>query len=311
MNIVKKILSNKQILARIMKECVPEYRDVPLSEIPSYIEHDPLLNVAMDEDGLSNMSTDEQSDKIKGMNVEDQSVSGAEIRYDILFDAKLPNSTENERIGLFINVEAQNSRRLKYPLLSRAVYYGCRLLARQKNRKEGFHHSDFGRLKKVYSIWFVMDANKEQAGVFNEYTIKEKCLLKEHHFPKEEYDKLSIVMVYPKNNYDVNDEDHSFMELLHILFKAKLSAEDKKYQLTKNYGIMMTRKIAEEVEGMCNLSQGIKNEGIAEGLAKGKTDNTILNVKNLMESLNIDVDKALDILKISDDLRDIVKEKLS
>ncbi len=31
----KKILSNKQILARIMKECVAEYRDIPVEEIPS------------------------------------------------------------------------------------------------------------------------------------------------------------------------------------------------------------------------------------------------------------------------------------
>ncbi len=35
----KKILSNKQILARIMKECVAEYREIPVEEIPSYIEH--------------------------------------------------------------------------------------------------------------------------------------------------------------------------------------------------------------------------------------------------------------------------------
>ena len=55
--VCKEILSNKQILAHIMKACVPEYQDVPLSEIPSYIEHDPLLNVSMDEDGLSNGST--------------------------------------------------------------------------------------------------------------------------------------------------------------------------------------------------------------------------------------------------------------
>ncbi len=318
--VCKEILSNKQILAHIMKACVPEYQDVPLSEIPSYIEHDPLLNVSMDEDGLSNGSTNEC---IKGMNTEDHSVSGAEIRYDILFDAKLPNTAENERVGLFINVEAQNAEKLQYPLLSRAVYYDCRLVAGQKNRKDGFDHSDFKHLKKVYSIWIIMDAKKEQESIFNVYTIKENCILKEYHFPKEHYDKLSIVIVCPESIYDVNDEDHSFMELLHILFKAKMSAADKKYHLTKNYGIMMTRKIAEEVDEMCNLSQGIKNEGIAEGLTKGraegraegrcegKTDATILNIKNLMESFNIDVDKALDALKISDDLRPIVKEKLS
>ena len=46
----KKILSNKQILARIMKECVAEYRDIPVEEIPSYIEHEPQLDVSLDEE---------------------------------------------------------------------------------------------------------------------------------------------------------------------------------------------------------------------------------------------------------------------
>ena len=74
-----------------------------------------------------------------------------------------------------------------------------------------------------------------------------------------------------------------------------------------------------EVEDMCNLSQGIRNEARAEGLAKGRAEGLtegamkerILNVKNLMLSLSIDVDKALDLLNISEDLRPTVKEKLS
>ncbi len=37
----KKILCNKQILARIIKECVSEFRDIPIAEIPDYIESDP------------------------------------------------------------------------------------------------------------------------------------------------------------------------------------------------------------------------------------------------------------------------------
>lgn len=316
--VCKEFLSNKQILAHIMKACIPEYQDVPLSEIPSYIEHDPVLNVMMNNKKDENEAKDkekENGDKIKGMNTVDHSVSGAEIRYDILFGAKLPNTAENETIGLFINVEAQNIKGIQYPLLSRGVYHNCRLIAGQKNRTDGFEHSDFENMKKVYSIWIIMDAKKELEGVFNEYTIKENCRLKEYHFPKEHYDKLSVIMIHPESIYDVSDEDHSFMELLHILFKADMPPEDKKMQLSENYGILMTRKIAEEVDTMCNLSQGIMNEGLAkgraEGLAEGEMKERILLVKNLMESLNMDIDNALDALKISDDLRPIVKEKLS
>ncbi len=229
----KKILSNKQILARIMKECVAEYRDIPVEEIPSYIEHDPQLDVSLDD----------ESDKIQGRNVEDQSVHGAEIKYDILFDAKLPNSDENERIGLFINIEAQNSNNTPYPILSRAVYYCSRLLAKQKNMQGGFQNSEFQNLKKVYSIWIVMNSNNAMEGVLNKYTITEECLETKYQFPKEDYDKLSVVMIYPKREYDIKDDKNGMMKMLNLLFKAKMPAEDKKYQLSKNYGIMMTRAI--------------------------------------------------------------------
>ena len=41
-----------------MKECVAEYRDIPVEEIPSYIENDPQLDV----------SVVDETDKIQGRN---------------------------------------------------------------------------------------------------------------------------------------------------------------------------------------------------------------------------------------------------
>ena len=301
--VCKKFLRNKQILAHIMKACIPEFHGVPLEEIPAYIEHDILVN----------KDQKQGAGKIRGMNTEDINVHGARIHYDILFTAKIPGSQDN--IGLLINMEAQSKGNPGYPLLSRAVYYGCRLVAGQKNRSEGFDRSDFGHLKKVYSIWIVKDGSEEKAGVFNRYTLKEECLQTPYHFAKEDYDKLCIIVIYPDNQYDLNDENHSFMELLHILFKAKMDFEDKKSRLSKNYGILITEDIGKELEEMCNLSQSILDEGLAkgriEGIAEGEMKERVLNVKNLMKSLNMDVDKALEILDISDDLRPIVKEKLS
>ena len=55
--------------------------------------------------------------------------------------------------------------------------------------------------------------------------------------------------------------------MLYILFQADMPAEDKKYQLSENYGIMMTRAIDKEMDGMCDLSKGVREEGRAEGRA--------------------------------------------
>ena len=304
----KKILSNKQILARIMKECVAEYRDIPVEEIPSYIEHEPRLDVSLDE----------EADKIQGRNVEDQSVHGAVIKYDILFDAKLPNSKENERIGLFINVEAQNSSNTPYPILSRAVYYCSRLLAKQKNMQGGFQNSEFQNLKKVYSIWIVMNASKAMEGVLNKYTITEECLETKYHFPKEDYDKLSVVMIYPKREYDIKDDKNGMMKMLNLLFKAKMSAQDKKYQLSRYYGIMMTRAIDKEMDGMCDLSKGVREEGRAEGRAEGRVEGlsegriemATDNVRSLMKEMKITLNEAIKILKIDETIRSEVEKAI-
>ncbi len=258
----KRILCNKQILARIIKECVSEFHDIPLAEIPNYMESGPTRNI----------NIDKAADKVYGMNTEDISVPGAKIIFDIIVGIRLPDSPNKENIGLILNIEAQANGNTSYPLLNRAIYYCSRLLARQKNRPDGFQHSDIQNLKKVYSIWIVMNSKKATEGVMNQYSISEKCLKRAYHFSKEEYDKLTIIMIYPNSKYDVNDDKYSLMEMLHILLKAKMTATEKKCQLEQNYGIMMTTKTEREVEGMCNLSQIHVDEGLKRGLAKGRIE---------------------------------------
>ncbi|NBJ65450.1 hypothetical protein D5266_09745, partial [bacterium c-19] len=70
----KRILCNKQILARIIKECVLEFHDIPLAEIPNYIVSNPITSI----------NVDKVVDKIYGMNPEDTSIFGAKIIFDII-----------------------------------------------------------------------------------------------------------------------------------------------------------------------------------------------------------------------------------
>ena len=296
------------ILARIIKECVSEFHDIPLAEIPHYMESDPTMNVNMDK----------ATDKIFGMNPEDTSVFGAKIIFDIIVGIRLPDSHEKENIGIILNIEAQANSNRQYPLLSRAIYYCSRLLARQKNRPDGFQHSDFQNLKKVYSIWIVMNSNKATEGVMNQYSISETCLKRACHFPKETYDKLAIIMIYPNSNYDMNDDKYDLMELLHILFKAKMTAKEKKCQLEKNYGIMMTKKTEREVEGMCNLSQihvdAGRREGLAEGLVKGLKKGIkkemIKNVTTIMKKTNKSMTEVMDLLDIDESLLPEIRKSI-
>ena len=63
------------------------------------------------------------------------------------------------------------------------------------------------------------------------------------------------------------------------------------------------RNIEMEVEDMCNLSQGIRDEARAEGLAKGKAEGRAEGVMSLMSNMNISMEKAMNYLNITEDIR--------
>ena len=161
-----------------------------------------------------------------------------------------------------------------------------------------------------------MNPSKAMEGVFNEYSINERCLRKKYHIPKTDYDKLSIVMIYLNKEYDINDDKHDLTEMLYILFQANMPAEDKKYQLSENYGIMMTRAIDKEMTGVCNLSQGIMDKGIEKGLEKGRAEGLEQGriaglseaVMNTIEITNMPITEVMNALKIDEEVQpEIIK----
>ena len=61
---------------------------------------------------------------------------------------------------------------------------------------------------------------------------------------------------------------------------------------------------------MCNLGESILKEGLEQGITQEKIKSAIEHTKNLMESANIDINKAMDMLKLPEDIRQIVIEEL-
>ena len=59
---------------------------------------------------------------------------------------------------------------------------------------------------------------------------------------------------------------------------------------------------------MCNLSQGVEEKGIAKGLARGRAEGraeaTVTLIRNLMDSASISIEKAMSMLKISEQDRE-------
>ena len=112
------MFSEKNLLARIMKACIAEYKDISKDEIAEkYIEEQPevsLVPVFQDEEP-------EVSSLIDGLPNEDISEKEKRVTYDIHFWAGIPNQNKHNR--LIINIESQNKWEAGYPLTKRAVYF--------------------------------------------------------------------------------------------------------------------------------------------------------------------------------------------
>ena len=246
---VKRLLSNKQILARIMKECIEEYADCSIDEIISLIEPS---------------SANRSAETISGRNTEDSSIEDGTVRYDVLFDAALPGS--NDRVGLIINVEGQNDFNPGYSLIRRGLYYCSRLISGQKGHE--FEHSAFDDLVKVYSLWICMRPTKPAQNTITQYSITEKCIIGNNATEKKNYDLLSMELI-GLSDASLSEAEPGIIDMLNILLDGKLEGKVKIAELERRYDISPTVEMEGEIAEMCNYSKGILQDGIEIGFNKG------------------------------------------
>lgn len=286
----KRILSEKIILAWIMKAALAECRDLDVKEIAEkYIEGEPAV-------GETPVHQDETNPRIKGSNTEDTSINEGTVTYDILFRAVAPGS--GEPIALIINVEAQNDFNPGYPLLKRGIYYCGRMLSAQHGTE--FANSHYEKVKKVYSIWVCMKPNEGWKNTITRYSIREENLVGNAHADIASYDLISLVMLCL--GPAAGGGEVEVLKLLDVLLSAEVEPQKKQQVLQNEFNIPMTKKLAEEVSEMCNLSRGVMEKGRLNGLLD--------SVRALMDSAQISAEKAMDMLKISKEDRVALKESL-
>jgi len=274
----KRVLSEKAILARIMKSCLEEYKDCDVNDIAEkYIEGQPEVSAVP-------VLPDEGGTVISGMDTEDKSVREGTVTYDIRFRAIVPDS--EEQIALIINVEAQNDFYPGYPLIKRGIYYCCRMISSQYGRE--FTGSHYEKIKKVYSIWICMKPPQYRENTITRYRLVEEYLVGEGKEPIRNYDLLSIIMLClggpDGSNYD------GVLRMLDVLLSNETSEAEKRKILQDDYDIQMTQTMEREVSVMCNLSKGVEEKGVAKGI--------LSSIKNLMETMGLTIEQAMAALKV-------------
>ena len=256
----KGFLSEKSILAWILKYCVSEFKDYGIKEIAEkYIGNDIEVSKIPIEPDKTNAVR-----KILSEGTEYRTVTEGTTLFDIRFSAYAPK--DGEKIKLIINVEAQKENNPKYHIIKRGIFHCARLLSSQYSVE--FEEPEFDKIKKVYSIWLTFQS-PELTGGITQYKIDEYHLVGNVSNEKRHYDLLQVIMVYI-GSQDKKIENR-FLKMLHLLFRKKADSVSKEQQLKDEFDIELSAKMAEELNIMCNLGEGIAEEAMAEGLQLGET----------------------------------------
>lgn len=268
------VLSDKQVLAWILKRFVSEYEHLPLEEIETkYIEPETIL--------VSKAGVSRDSSGIKGLSEKDSTQTEGTVYYDIVFQAYYPGN-EEEKIGLYINLEAQADYYPGYPLEMRGIYYGARRLTSQL--KQINRETNYGCLQKVYSIWFcVGNVPAYESDTVTLYDISKNDIIGSVKRNKDFYDLINVVII--RLNDEAAPEDNT-MKMLQTLFSNQLSKQEKLHALEK-LGMRMNDSLEKGVGGSMNLSDYVELKGIEKGRRDG-----IRNMIELCQDLGTTEDNA-------------------
>ena len=295
-DVAKKLIRHRVILAEIMKECVDEFRGCDVKFIE---EHCIIGDIRMDEISVDQDVPDADG-RITGADTEDASDAEGTVRYDLVFDARALKTLE--LIRLIINVEIQVDMNPGYPLITRAIYYLGRLISRQKGTV--FTKSDYGKIRKVYSIWICPDPKRENMNSIAEYGFTQQKVIGQVNEPVENYDKMKAIIISLNDEGMENRTD--IIRLLSALLSVKEPIDRRKQILEDEFNIPMTREIEKEVVEMCNLGMAVETMGYESGVQNAKLD----AIRSLMETLKLTAQQAMDALKIPKDDQEKYAQKL-
>ena len=263
----KNIAGQKFIIANILAKSVEAFRGMKPKDIIPYIEGEPYISKVPVEPGLTNAAREENGQRVVGLNTENQEINEGLVRFDVICYVRLPEREGDKVLDgekkpltqIIINLEMQKDQPREYQILNRAVFYVSRQISAQKERDfAGSHYDD---IKSVYSIWVCM--NMEENSLCHIHLTKEDIIGDKQWGGN--LDLLHIIMIGIGKTLPEHNEIYELHRLLGTLFSKELGRKDKIGILKEEYDITEDDNLREDVSEMCNLSQGIKEDGIAIG----------------------------------------------
>jgi len=251
----KFILSQKEILSRILKFTIKEFEDMEAEDIMGLIEGEPLISKVSTEPGETNQTF---HGKITGNNTESTELEEGTIIFDVIFYVRMKDGVSR----IIINLEAQGIEKPPYPLVNRTIFYIARLISSQKNRN--FDHSNYGDMLRTYSIWICFNLEEN---CMNYLHLTNTSLFGTHEWLGD-LELMNIFLVGLDKNLSeeaIKTTDSNLHYMLGTIFSNDLSPKDKVRLLSEREDMPAGTHIRKELDTMCNLSYGIEEQGIEKG----------------------------------------------
>ena len=285
----KMILAEKIILAHILVHSVAEFKGMDPREVELLIEGEPQVSGVRVNPGESN------NPEITGSNTEDSVPYEGAIYYDIRFYVWTPDRTE--KIKLIVDVEAQKAFRPGYDIVTRGVFYTARMISAQLGTE--FTGSNYDDIKKVYSIWICMDTPREVENTLTRFHMVQEDIVGKEPQDKARFDRLSVIRVCLSRNLAEERDELKLHRLLGTVFSGKMTVPEKKKILESEYGIPMSDDMERRSNYMCNLSDLIWEQGIEQGIDKGRYETLlalykkgVIREEDIAEQLNISLEEV-------------------
>ena len=292
----KCILADSQVLARIVKNVVTEFEQMPVEEIIPCIG-EPTVTLSVPELlSVKNLS----------VGTEDIEEENGKIIYDIRF----PLYYKEKTMKFLINIEAQKSTKfskLKYHIENRMTYYISRMISSQKNVE--FTNSAYDDLKSVYSIWICMDTGKEEDSIIK-LGMEANVIYGESRW-KPDFSLVNGAIIRIRENADAEVSKNKLIAMLELLF-SQTPRETKKKKLEEDYDFVMSTEMEGCVNDMCNISDVFEEqvtERVTEEVTERVTEEVTERVteQNLISKVVRKIKRGKNIDEIADELEETVE----
>ena len=241
----KLLLSQKVILASILKDYLPEFDGLTVEVIArDCIEGNPEVHRYATPKiwGISNEDTDSEEGRISG---------------DIRFRAEDPQG-----IVKIFNIEAQNKFHQRYPMTKRGSYYIGRMISSQRGTE--FNGSEYENLKKVYVIWIFLKPTMKWRNSVTYYETTQRQYIGSGSLKVEEYDLMTQILI------GLGDPDSpqavGALRMLDVIFSSKIKVEEKKRILEEEFHIPMTEELTKGVSNVGSFSDAVEEWGFERGV---------------------------------------------